>query len=110
MLCAVVPNAGVPIAAKISDDEFFQDRKINIPIRLGRKGTRLNKYRYLSKEPVWRTMLECDCEILGDGDNVCVNGKNVNLSRGVGGDTSFFIHALDPSGSYKVVAHICFPL
>ena len=110
--CSARPNAGKSINMKISDQEFFQTRNISIPVKQRRKGIRVNEYEHLITEPIWRIMLECDCERPNDinGNDICTNQKTVNLSKGVGGDQSFFIHSLNPSGSYKVVAHICLSL
>lgn len=112
-MCSSEPRLkmNLPIVPKISDHEFFRARNIRIPLRLGRKGIRLNKYEHLNVEPTWRTMLECDCQILGRDvaeNDICAYGRIINVSRGVGGDRSFFVHATNSSGSYKVVAHICF--
>ena len=99
---------------EISDNIFFRARKIHIPVKVGRKGIRKNKYEHLKKEPVWKPFLECDCKILdqategGDALNICLYGKIVNLSRGVGGNRSFFVHVPKDEESFKVIAHICF--
>ena len=109
--CFVFPDLNVPIPAQLSEHTFFREKNINILQKSGKKGSRLNQYEHLNREPVWKPMLECECEILqgnnvNENENVCVNGKIVNLSRGVGGDRSFFVHALTSSGSFKVVAHL----
>lgn len=116
--CSIHPNAKIPIYDSISEHEFFQAKSIEIPIKRGKRGTRSNKYEYLNKEPLWRMMLECECSrirtlVSNDvdaTDDICIDGKIVNLSRGVGGDGSFFVHGTNSSGSYKVIAHLCFEI
>jgi hypothetical protein len=110
-LCSTFPNGETKNAKEISEDWFFVKRNIRVPIKPGRKGVRLNKYEHLKQEPAWKPFLECDCEIVGenvDEDRACMEGKILNLSRGVGGDKSFFVHVPNTTGSYKVIAHICF--
>lgn len=109
--CSDYPNKVTQGA--ISDHDFFQSRSIRIPVQVGRKGTRLVEYAHLEAEAVMKPFLECECEMTTESaiqseEQICVHGKIVNLSRGVGGDRSFFVHAVNSRGSYRVIAHICF--
>lgn len=111
-MCSTHPNEETTdTAAEISTNHFFRSRNIRIPIQPGMRGARINRFMHLTKAPIWRLFLECACEITDNATNVnaiCVNGTAVNLSRGVGGDRSFFVHEPDSFGYYKVIAHICF--
>lgn len=105
-MCSVPPNSE-RITAKISDQEFFRARNIDIPMLAGVKEKLLNRYDYLKSPPVWRTVLKCNCEVIGKHD-VCGHDKTVYLSRGVGGDESFFVHVVNSSKLLTVIAHVCF--
>lgn len=64
-----------------------------------------------TKSRVWRHILECDCSVLSDevtNRNICDYGGTVHLSRGVGGDRSFFVYVYNSLTDLKVIAHICF--
>ena len=116
-LCATNPNQ-VPISfdpVQISTHEFFQSRSIDIPMKTGVHGYRKVVFRHVSvanQAPIWKRLFQCECEIEDPNKevrNICVEGRVVNFSRGVGGDMSFFVYSFDyTSGTFNVVAHICF--
>lgn len=116
-LCSTNPNQ-VPFVidpVQISTHQFFQSRSIDIPIKTGTYGYRKVVFRHIhvvNSNPLWRRLLECECEIEDSSKeirNICVEGKTVHFSRGVGGDKSFFIYNYDTTtGTFNVIAHICF--
>lgn len=116
LLCAAKPNQiGLMMIdeTQISSHEYFQLRSIEIPLEDGKTGDRQVEFRHRRVDSTWRKFVECNCEILHSdyqkARDICVDGKVVNLSRGVGGDKSFFVYRYDKaSTSYNVVAHICF--
>lgn len=117
-MCSKYPHLPLRVNKKISDHAFFQSRKIDIPLRYGIMGGRWIQFEYLESPPIWNTILECNCQKLDEDtsstspaaseENICLDGRIVNLSRGVGGDRSFFVYAMNSSnGNFHVVAHIC---
>lgn len=110
-LCSPYPNLLRGTNVTINEHEFFQERNIVIPQMSGNTVKAKSRYQFRAKSPVWREFLQCDCYPLDVNyplDGLCKNGK-ITLSRGVGGDTSFFIHEEHGNGEYDVVAHIYFP-
>ena len=109
--CAAHPNPMFTTFTKISSHEFFRLRNINIPVKRGKSGIRLVSVNATGYQ-MEKIILECECQIQATGANeegICIDGKLVILSRGVGGDKSFFVYTLNSStGFYNVRAHICF--
>ena len=109
--CAITPNSK-SLMRKISDYKYFKSRNITIPLGYGQKLKQVNEFQHVTRKPARRIMLICQCQIPDNADkddittSICAN-NTVTLSRGVGGDKSFFVHAPTPSGTYTVVAHIC---
>ena len=72
------------------------------------------EFRHIRANQKLKWFVECDCDMNvknpgSELQDICVNGKVVNLSRGVGGDSSFFVYRYNQSSqAYNVIAHICF--